>query len=603
MSGQWNPGPNPRSVTPNDHIPPPGTVDPAQYGHAMAPPVPLNATAAHPGIARGSRQVLNALSRAWTTRRATHESITRPDIDEVVTQLAFDGLTPLPIPNNPVSLEASLRGHAKSIDSALNRLANNELIVTNGPSAPFYPLPPWATENNQLDIEAIQGSATDAHDQGATEVESIDSDDDTSSDYVPDTNPGDNSVNPASGTDAGKGQNDANRYQFQYDDMYDVYDEDLEFVLFPCPEDDDTVPETREERRALAGELFVAMKNNENTIEKDTNRIFIKRWKDGAQHYTDLNIERQVWRLLGTLIELYEGPGWLHPIEDPAQRKKVLKTANMTFRERFDTVVTQLKQSKKTCDVLLGGGDPWKIIGNAAELSVTSKHNEIQNAKKTLMLAKGRQLEADGDANTTTETSSDQVQEAAPESGEAVMQHTDGAPVLPTETVTTQNENAQQMQARPAARTVPTSNSSPAPAASSSDTNDRVPLAEINANRVSNASMTQSSSTETIMSPAIAHPGPHDSTAVSVPSQGSGRKRSHEEFDDQEHGAIADASITPDSTAQYHPKKRARQRIHVRRGLELPRLNSIVSHTNTAHQNFPTDSEPRRQRSPFYRWS
>jgi len=106
--------------------------------------------------------------------------------------------------------------------------------------------------------------------------------------------------------------------ELQYDALEVVEIADSR-VLFKCPQNDDIIPKTSDERRRRVKELIKAMKNNVNTIERPTIKIYINRWQDGASYYREVLFERQAWRLLGDMLDLHNH-GWTYSIEDPKLR-------------------------------------------------------------------------------------------------------------------------------------------------------------------------------------------------------------------------------------------------------------------------------------------
>lgn len=222
----------------------------AEYGYPVPPPNPL-APAAMGTTSEGSRRERdeNRSSRAPTSTGADAYHNCPGRTDELLTQLAFDGLTPLPLPQNAESLQASLRGHVETLSAALEDVAYNGPIVSNhGTPTPFYPPPAWATQNGLLanDVEAEHGMEGDLDMDGDTDIE-----DGTD-------NEEDDGHDPEEDNDSDDEEHEGSEDDLLYDDEDDLKAEDDKWILFSCPRNDATIPKTRGPRRSHVREPIAA---------------------------------------------------------------------------------------------------------------------------------------------------------------------------------------------------------------------------------------------------------------------------------------------------------------------------------------------------------
>jgi hypothetical protein len=133
--------------------------------------------------------------------------------------------------------------------------------------------------------------------------------------------------------------------------------------------------------RAHVKELVSAFQQRDVISESQNASATKSRWATNSNHYQAINFERQAWRILNDMLDLHRG-GWRHRIEDTVLRESILRSKDLTFRQRWDDIVTLLSRSKRTCDDVLKGEKTKPVLGEAAVLIGRIKNNKNSNDKK-----------------------------------------------------------------------------------------------------------------------------------------------------------------------------------------------------------------------------
>jgi hypothetical protein len=378
-------------------------------------------------------------------------------------------------------------------------------------------------------------------------------------------------VETTSGT--GPGEDPTRVIELQYDDLDNLQKEDKN-VLFRCPGGNDTFPISRDARRTHVTELITAIYNNVDTIESMDGPVFKKRWADGAKYYDTVMIERQAWRVLGDVIDLHQN-GWTYRIEDPLLWESIQKSKDLTFQERWESIVRLLTKSKRRCDDLMKREKTWNVIGQAGVLAPRTITNKRSNDRKGADLKKVREeREAAGTKNQDDATEKNKKKATASKTKQAKKQNDCGKTANPVEDLSGlpaaggefKGEQSQQPQM---ARLAPLS-----PAVTSTtlsrvvDTqpdltpcaaapNLREPLGPGHINTGAYHQPTQGFDMDSIGSrpsnlPSINH-------EIASPDPRLSQKRSRDEVNDNEHTESAICPAPADTAAPARPVKRARR--------------------------------------------
>lgn len=140
---------------------------------------------------------------------------------------------------------------------------------------------------------------------------------------------------------------------------------------FLCPGPDITIPAKLDQKQLLVKRLLVAICNTNDAIKGP-------RWDEDSEYYTVDQHERLAWRLLELLRELHLY-GWTFPVDDKATMTDVLRTKDMTFRERFESVEKYLTVCKRRCEDLLKCDHIYRVIGMPTKLMTDMRSNKTNN--------------------------------------------------------------------------------------------------------------------------------------------------------------------------------------------------------------------------------
>ena len=199
------------------------------------------------------------------------------------------------------------------------------------------------------------------------------------------------------------------------------------------PREDDTLPNTKEERVAVVRELFAAIQDTSDIQDKKSSPMLKKRWlaesaeesnEDGVGDpgktkrkqsiakdtvYKPWIKERLCWEILVSVAAGYamtganmnketteriyrEGTAFVS-ILDPVMIERCEKYRELTFKERISSVVGVLKSYKSRVDKLLRGGCVEEyVLCPDAVLQISSSNRE-QNDERQKDLAHGRKRE------------------------------------------------------------------------------------------------------------------------------------------------------------------------------------------------------------------
>ncbi|KAI4703887.1 hypothetical protein J4E81_000951 [Alternaria sp. BMP 2799] len=199
------------------------------------------------------------------------------------------------------------------------------------------------------------------------------------------------------------------------------------------PREDETLPNTKEERIAVVRKLFTAIQDTSDIQDKMSSPMLKKRWlaesagessKEGVGNagetkrtqkiatntvYKPWVKERLCWDILVSLAIAYaitganmnketteriyrEGAGFVS-ILDPVMIDRCEKSRKLTFEERISKLVVVLKSYKSRVDKLLRGGCVEEYVLCPDTLLQISSSNRQQNDERQKDLTAGRKRE------------------------------------------------------------------------------------------------------------------------------------------------------------------------------------------------------------------
>jgi disulfide oxidoreductase YuzD len=90
--------------------------------------------------------------------------------------------------------------------------------------------------------------------------------------------------------------------------------------------------------------LIDVVKDCTSIFDKISGKSFKARWAEGSDYYSDQDFEEVIWDVIHKMKHLHKH-GFTERLNDDEQIKKILKTKEWTFAERYDSMKNLLKVS------------------------------------------------------------------------------------------------------------------------------------------------------------------------------------------------------------------------------------------------------------------
>ena len=167
------------------------------------------------------------------------------------------------------------------------------------------------------------------------------------------------------------------------------------------PAPDPSIPQSRQDMKAIVTKLLLAMVSTEFAIDADGDNSFKKRWSQGEPWYSKEKMSLRCWQLVEIAKRLHEeGPSALQCFDHAYAQKEFSKTKAWSFEQRINAMANLLATSKRRCDMLLKGDQLDVFVGAPGKLLKTSGQNLPNNKKKGEALKRGREAIKDEKAKT-----------------------------------------------------------------------------------------------------------------------------------------------------------------------------------------------------------
>lgn len=154
--------------------------------------------------------------------------------------------------------------------------------------------------------------------------------------------------------------------------------------------EDNSIPQTQEEKRLHVAVLFRAFKSTANAF--DNEKQLQKFREEQATKYDNRKVEIMCWQLLEDIIMRSQAGSLLRPHVSGPYRSERDNQQDMPFCERFDKVVDNLKKWKTTCRLVFEAPKGKRLVDDPDYSENRSKTNKACNNKRGVWQRAGRQI-------------------------------------------------------------------------------------------------------------------------------------------------------------------------------------------------------------------